>query len=1511
VYDALYRVQGLLLDGRFADARAAVAALRAAHPGHRLAKSAALAWARATHHPALLLDAADDLLADRPGDPTVTLAKASALRELGRVPERLSLLEDAGGRSDADPLLMQSLAQMLLPDPDRQADADRLLRRSVRLRPHAAAGYFLLGSQRWEHGAFAEAADLYRFAACLDDREEQFADAYSRVTRATGQAPEALRLFQRRAARGPVPHPPAVRALFTALLDRDEPDQAFAALGGAIDRLSANGVEPHFWPGPANPEPGTRNPELADLLLFRAEMHAQFGRPDEAAADLAARPLAPTTAWHKAAARVARLRPDPAAALDHLRTALDLDPHWHDGGRLVAALTAETHGRAAARRFVAERAARFPFSYPAVRLKAELLSPDADDAAVEAVRALLDLCPHDAWAHRQMALVLADRKRDAEAVEHVRLAGEAEPDHPSQFAVLAHVHRRAGRTDSAIEAYRAAVRADVDHELAVAELISLSRGRKEKRRAARFVAEQLHRQPHAGDGLVVYRDQLLHLAAEDDRPELFDELHAELEKELDRRPDLWQAWSLLIQQLGMAQRLDEAVALAEDAVERFPLSAQLWADLARVRGAKGEADERAEALRRAVAAAPTWPPAAHELAEALADAGEDAEAVAVLERASARSPLDPATHAALADRLWADGRSEEALARACLAVRHDPGFEPAWRMALAWADRLDRPDEPVDLARELTQARPGDVRGWLKLARLLHDAEHGAEALAALDTAIRLDPKSVEAHDLKAERLAEMGKYDEAIEAARPAELVAELPLVLQGRAAWVEAKRGNYAAAIPPMQALVSVEPEYFWGWQQLAEWYNETGRTANYLEAASELCRLKPEHPLPLTMRGEAKLKNGDRPGGKGDLRDALRLAPQYAPAAAILFDACLADGEHRDARAALAVLQEHAGGPEVLVKQIQFACKAGDAEAALRTLAELAGTPGDGPPVLMQVVLSELDAAGWGERAGKVLRDAWQSGEPFHPWAPLYWLDTPDGEAAGIEDRLAAVDAVIREYPTVPSGYDRKAELLAQVGRYDEAAAVCRSPAVGDPPPVTLRGRAAWVEARRGNRAKAIALMKQAVADDPAYLWGWRNLAQWYDADGRHKECLEAAEHMVRLSPDDPLAYGYRGEARRIVGDRRGAKADFERAFELDPAFDAAGLHLINEQLEADEVEAAARTLGRLQEHATGPLVRLRAVQVAARQGNLSLARTRLRALAADHDATRGTLREAVGAFDARGWGAEADDELAAVAGGPDATPAAAAVWSERLIARDRGWEVMDALPGLFERNGPAGREAAAAYAMAMAAAGRPDQAAATVHRFADQLRADVESWAKAGAALAEAKSFALAASWLSDWKNRDGLEGWMLRPLADALRAQDRDAEASAVARRGLELGGPPAVRGDFAGWLALEAAVAGKADEAADLLRSIDQVGLPDGTKLVIAVAEAVVMVARAGPDGRAAAFDEAKDHLQAAAGACKPDDAPPGIGRWYRRATARLAADAGCLSAKLWATWQRLRPWVR
>ena len=95
------------------------------------------------------------------------------------------------------------------------------------------------------------------------------------------------------------------------------------------------------------------------------------------------------------------------------------------------------------------------------------------------------------------------------------------------------------------------------------------------------------------------------------------------------------------------------------------------------------------------------------------------------------------------------------------------------------------------------------------------------------------------------------------------------------------------------------------------------------------------------------------------------------------------------------------------------------------------------------------------------------------------------------------------------------------------------------------------------------------------------------------------------------------------------------------------------------------------------------------------------------------------------------------------------------------------------------------------------------------------------------------------------------------------------------------------------------------------LPRIDSILASDGTRLVLSMAEAVLMVCQAGPGGKSAAFREAKEHLKAAAGACVGKDVPAGAARAYRRVVSCIAGEAGTMGAKLWALWQRVAPWVK
>ena len=512
---------------------------------------------------------------------------------------------------------------------------------------------------------------------------------------------------------------------------------------------------------------------------------------------------------------------------------------------------------------------------------------------------------------------------------------------------------------------------------------------------------------------------------------------------------------------------------------------------------------------------------------------------------------------------------------------------------------------------------------------------------------------------------------------------------------------------------------------------------------------------------MRGEAKLQTGDRDGGKADLREALKVSPGYSHAAAVLFDACLADDELREARQVLAVLQEHAAGPEVAVKQIQLACRTDDDDGAIRAFAR--GVRGAGAIAVPGAggARRTEDTRGWKSASPRVLRESWQTGGPFHPWVPIFWIDSPDGQEAEPGERLRAAEACIKAYPKFMPGHDCKAEQLALVGPLRRGAR--RVQAGGARPAADRTARPGRVDREpprrpgEGDRDRCGSSWPRTRTSS----WAGGNWPRGTTPPAGTATAWKRPSSSCRLEPANPLAYVYRGEARRSVADRRGALADFQKAFDLDPTFEAAGLNLITEQLATGDVAGAARTLAAVSEHADGPLVRLRAVQVACRQGDFDVAAARFRALAQDPEATRGMLRDAVQAFDAEGWGTRLTDELKDLAFAPDGTPEVAGLWAERTVAAGSPEAVSDRLPDLLAANPVAGREVVLAYVWALADAGKPVQSAVT--KYSEVLRADAAAWARAGEALVATGNLAHAAAWLADWRDRDGVEAWMLRPL----------------------------------------------------------------------------------------------------------------------------------------------------
>ena len=368
---------------------------------------------------------------------------------------------------------------------------------------------------------------------------------------------------------------------------------------------------------------------------------------------------------------------------------------------------AETEGRAAALRYLETLSDRHPRHYGILQLHIEWLRNEGASAVEPIVRLLIASHPADAWARRELALHLADLKRYEEAMAELDAAARLEPPSPSYHCVRGRVLHLAGRSAEARDAYRAALKLSVDNDLAISELMALCPGRDERRDELSFVEEELTRQPHFGDGILAFRGHAAHtLEAE--------EVHEALREMLDDRPDLWQTWSAMIQQLVAMERFPEAEALAEQAIERFPLLPRLWLDKADLCAARQDFDGQVDALRQALKISPGWGPAVRELSEALDRDKQLEEACALLQQAVARSPLDPQNRGQYADKLWKIGQSEQAVEQLREALLLDPGYDWAWRMLGDWLGRLEEPEKVIEFARDLTKPparRPAHLAG--------------------------------------------------------------------------------------------------------------------------------------------------------------------------------------------------------------------------------------------------------------------------------------------------------------------------------------------------------------------------------------------------------------------------------------------------------------------------------------------------------------------------------------------------------------------------------------------------------------------------------------------------------------------------------------------------------------------------------------------------------------------------------------------------------------------------------
>jgi tetratricopeptide (TPR) repeat protein len=930
----------------------------AADARHRLTLHARRALAAYDDNSHDALTAIDGLLEQYPDDQALLLMRLGCLRGLSSRADRLTWLERTCANPDTDPLLWTEYAVELMEDGRMLRRARHLVRRALRRRPVDPYSIRQLAGVSWALGEKTQALELYRFAACLGGTREDMARAYFDACRLLNLTETGLAFLRARAERlGAQSGQPAM-TLYRALETLDRMDEAFTILEGEV----------------------SRRPDDLDLRIFAANRYAAWGGARPAAEHLSAARGAKRTSVLAEEARAARLAGDRSGALEAWREILESRPLDLDAHRSVALLLSETSDAEVAAKHVQMYCDRFPHHAGLRHLLYQWtgLRPAAEREQV--LRQLRTIDPANAWTVRELALNLCRQARFTDALHLADEAIALDESAPSHN-VRAYVLHAAGRRAEAAESYRAAISRSADAPDAIRGLLDTAGDtRAQALEALAFVESKLREQAVVGDGVLEFSATARGILTPDELFLPLERLHAE-------RPDLWQSWSALCTHSADAGRTDQALTIAREATERFSHLPRAWLDLSRVHRARHEFDDEVAALQRCREINPEWSEAVVDLVQALARAGRPDESQRTLESAIRLMPLVAELRGHLAALAHQRGAVNDAIAILRETLRISPDFGWAWEALTDWSRADGKATAALDLAVAFAEARPGEASPWVRLADLRLRVGRFDDALAAADRAIAISPQDAGAHDLKASALAELRRFREAEAACDPAAFGGTPPLLLRGRAAWVDARRGDLSRGIARMEGIVEAHPDYAWGWTQLVDWNARMEAIPPAIRAAERLAWLEPHGPRPLGWIGDLKLRRGDRKGAAEAFQRAMRLQPSHLYAGFQLFQLQREDRDFEGARRTLDILRQFAARADILAAEAQLAASQVQLDAyleALRALCAAADTGEEAPTRALESALSYH----WRARVERVLKDV-IDGSTWNPITPLLWV------------------------------------------------------------------------------------------------------------------------------------------------------------------------------------------------------------------------------------------------------------------------------------------------------------------------------------------------------------------------------------------------------------------------------------------------------------------------------------------------------------------------------------------
>jgi len=514
----------------------------------------------------------------------------------------------------------------------------------------------------------------------------------------------------------------------------------------------------------------------------------------------------------------------------------------------------------------------------------------------------------------------------------------------------------------------------------------------------------------------------------------------------------------------------------------------------------------------------------------------------------------------------------------------------------------------------------------------------------------------------------------------------------------------------------------------------------------------------------------------------------------------------------------------------------------------------------------------------------------------------------EPGALAERLAAVDRALELDGGSTDAWDIKAEALANAELFDQAIQVCENGlAVCTSDEFVLRGRRAWVEARRRKLTEAVRLMKAVLAENAHFAWGWNQLAYWLSEQGEFSEAAGALEQLARLRPHDAWVNRQLGFLRLKQKHYAEAQKAFATALQLAPTDSYAAQNIFDLQLQSGDIAGAAATLRLMEMHQPGARTLASEIFLSLRGKDKLSPITSFQKLCALLDPDPWPVDAAADAFLRADRAPRALKILkrAMKLGSCNPQVGAAAIRLYLALRKDWAavWLFLSLSPGEIQRR------AAAPLVQGLAELKSRFLLRVLLWRRRAVLRQDDEAWGQVGFALSTFHRMKEVALWLADWRERPNVQPWMLFNLCLGLRHVGQWDEANAVARHVLDTWGHRDGSADMHLFLGVEDALAGSLLSAREHLKHAKVRDSVLYDLELVALARALIDFQEATVSERVTQFKAARTRLGETFSGWRLLRVTRDVRRTFKRAGKVFIDGGGGWRARLWFGWKLNWQW--